>query len=297
MQNIAGYTYVRNGFEYGVPFIESIKSVLPVCEEFIVVVGDSTDGTREAIEALNSPKIKIVDTQWDMNLRKGGKVFAQQSNIGIDAINGDWVFHIQADEVMHENDLPKIKEAVERYSKDLEVDGLLFPFLHFWGDYNHIQNSRRVHRNEIRVFKNRGLIRAYRDSQGFRKYKTIDGYESGAEPGQKLKVKFLNAPVYHYNGVKDHLAMHNKIKNFNYFYGADIEAPENSGFNYHTVPRVTKFKGLHPVVMRDKIEGYKHVFEHDRSQAAWKPKDKLIQPIEDLFGYRFGEYKNYILLK
>ncbi len=47
------------------PFLQSIQSVLPVVDEFVVVVGDSTDGTRDAILKL-SPKIRIVDTVWDM---------------------------------------------------------------------------------------------------------------------------------------------------------------------------------------------------------------------------------------
>ena len=74
---ISGFSYVRNGFDYGCPIIESIESVLPICDEFVIAVGDSNDGTREAIVGLNSPKIKIIDTVWNMELREGGKVFAQ----------------------------------------------------------------------------------------------------------------------------------------------------------------------------------------------------------------------------
>jgi len=110
---ISGFSYVRNGFEYGYPFIEAIQSVLPVCDEFVIAVGDSTDGTREAIAKLDPQKIKIIDTKWDMQLREGGKVFAQQANIALDNITGDWAFHIQADEVIHENDLQKIIAAIK----------------------------------------------------------------------------------------------------------------------------------------------------------------------------------------
>ena len=108
---ISGFSYVRNGFEYGYPFLEAIQSILPICDEFVVAVGDSTDKTREAIEKLNSPKIKIIDTIWDMNLREGGKIFAQQANIALDNTTGDWAFHIQADEVIHEKDLPVITDS------------------------------------------------------------------------------------------------------------------------------------------------------------------------------------------
>ncbi len=301
MVKISAYGYVRNGFLYGVPFLESIQSVLPICDEFIVVVGDSTDGTREAIVELNSPKIKIIDTVWNDNLRKEGKIFAQQSNIGLDHCTGDWVIHIQADEVVHENDLQKITEYIERYNDNPRVDGFLQPFLHFWGDYNHIRTSRRVHRNEIRVFKNSSSIRAYRDSQGFRKFHSQENYKNGSERGTKLNVIKLNVPVYHYNAVRSLNAMELKANNFQYYYGHTEEAlteiPSISNFNYHEVDRVGKFTGTHPKVMESAIKNYIFVFEHDTSQAVWKTKDKLLQKIEDALNTRFFEYKNYKLIK
>ena len=151
---LAGFTYVRNGFDYGVPFLESIQSVLPICEELIVAVGDSTDGTREAIVQLNSPKIKIIDTVWDMQLREGGKVFAQQANIALDHVKADWCLHIQSDEVLHEKELAYIQSQIEKNDADKNVEGFILPFVHFWGGYDHIRNTRRVHNFEIRIFRN-----------------------------------------------------------------------------------------------------------------------------------------------
>lgn len=298
---ISAYGYVRNGFLYGVPFLESMQSVLPVCHEYIAVVGDSTDGTREAIQNLNNPKIKIIDTIWDETLRKEGKIFAQQSNIGLDHCSGDWVFHIQADEVIHENDLPKITELITKYNDNPKVDGFLQPFLHFWGDYNHIRTSRRVHRNEVRVFKNSPKIRAYRDSQGFRKFHSLENYKNGTENGIKLNVIKLDAPVFHYNAVRSLRAMELKSNNFQYYYGNTDEAlkelPDISHFNYHQVDRVGKFLGTHPKVMEETISNYLYTFVHDKNQAVWKTKDKYLQKIEDFLGVRLFEYKNYKLVK
>lgn len=297
---ISGYGYVRNGFLYGVPFLESIQSVLPICDEFIAVVGNSTDGTREAIENLNNPKIKIIDTIWDDSLNKDGKIFAQQSNIGLENVTGDWVFHIQADEVIHEKDFPKILENINKYDKIPKVEGFLQPFLHFWGDYNHIRNSRAVHKNEIRIFKNNPQIRAFRDSQGFRKFQSIEDYNNGTEKGEKLKVVRLEAPIFHYNAVRSRENMVLKSHNFVYYYGHTenkLEEQPKEEFNYHTVDRVTKFLKTHPEVMTETISKYLYVFEHDTSQARWDKNDKLIQPFEDYFNIRIGEYKNYILLK
>lgn len=293
---ISGFSFVRNGFNYGCPFVEAIQSILPICDEFIVAVGDSTDGTREAIEGLNDPKIRIIDTVWDMASRKGGKTFAQQTNIALDACTGDWVFHIQADEVVHENDLPKIVAAIEKYDSDKRVEGFVFPFMHFWGDYQHVRDSRRKHRNEIRVFRNDKLIRSYRDSQGFRAYDSLEQYEQNEPGGKKLHVRKLDVPVFHYTGVRSQNLMYNKEKEFAYQYGFDAQVKAEP-FNYHKVDRVKLYNGPHPKVMEAQIAAYDYKFEHDRSQATWAKKDKYIQPIEDLLGYRFGEYKNYILIK
>jgi hypothetical protein len=295
---ISGFSYVRNGIEYDYPFIEAVRSILPICDEFVMVLGDSTDSTREAIDRIHSPKIKIIDTVWDMNNRKDGKVFAQQANVGLDHITGDWAFHIQADEVIHEKDLPKIPEAIERYDADPRVEGLLFPFIHFWGGYNYVRNTRRVHKNEIRVLRNNPLIRSYRDSQGFRKYHSVEGYENG-EKGEKLTVRKIDVPVYHYNGVRGTDVQKRKVNTFISMYNQDVEfaAEQIPSFNYNDVDRVEVFQGSHPALMEERVKAFEHSFLFDPQKAKWRLKDRLIQPIEDVLGFKFGEYKNYKLLK
>jgi glycosyltransferase involved in cell wall biosynthesis len=295
---ISGFSYVRNGIAYDYPFLESIQSILPICDEFVMVLGDSTDSSREAILSLNSDKIRIVDTVWDMNNRTGGKVFAQQANEGLDHITGDWAFHIQADEVIHERDLPKILDAIQTYDRDERVEGLLLPFIHFWGSYDYIRTSRKMHKNEIRVIRNNQLIRSYRDSQGFRKYSGQAGYDAG-EKGEKLFVKKVDAPVNHYNGVRKKEVQDKKVHTFVSMYTPDMPVSKQTyeEFNFNNVDRVEKFKESHPAVMTARITSFDQPFTFDPKKAKWRLKDKLIQPIEDILGVRFGEYKNYRLLK
>jgi glycosyltransferase involved in cell wall biosynthesis len=293
---ISGFCYVRNGLDYGYPFLEAIKSILPVCDEFVVAVGESTDGTREAIEKLDPGKIKIIDTVWDMSFREGGKVFAQQANIGLDHIKGDWAFHIQADEVIHENDLPKIVAAIKENDSKKKVEGFILPFLHFWGSYKYIRNTRRVHKHEIRIFRNDKLIRSYADSQGFRKYSSIDAYENG-EKGEKLTVKKIDAPIFHYNNVRPHSLQKKKLHTFEFLHNQDLDEKVYDYFDYQKVDRLAEFKGQHPGVMQTKIKEQDWVFDYDPTKAAWKAKDKIMQPIEDLLGFKIGEFKNYKLIK
>ncbi len=296
---ISGFSYVRNGFDYGVPFIEAIKSALPICDEFIIAVGDSSDGTREAIADLNSDKIRMIDTIWDPNLKTGGKIFAQQTNIALDQITGDWAFHIQADEVIHEKQINNIKKAIEQYDADYSVDGFILPFLHFWGGYNYYRNSRRVHNFEIRIFRNSIGARSYRDSQGFRKYSSMEGYQNGTEKGEKLRVKLVDATVYHYNGVRPPVAFRKKAQMFGEQY-LEKEAVEKQlikiNYDWNIVDRVALFKGVHPCYMHEKVNAQNWEYTFDKSKARWKLKDRFIQPIEDFIGFKIGEYKNYKLI-
>jgi len=292
---ISGFSYVRNGFDYGVPFLEAYQSILPVCDEFVVTVGEGNDGTKEAIQKLNDPKIRIIDTVWDMSLRANGKIFAQQTNMALDAITGDWAFHIQADEVIHENDIYKIKEAVERNDNDKRVEGFILPFIHFWGGYDHIRTSRRVHKNEVRLFRNGLGVRSYRDSLGFRKYRDFKAYANDTEKGEKLRVKKINAPIYHYTEVRGPGAKTKKAAAIGAFYEKNDGKPvQKEEYGYD---RLEKFTGTHPRLMNEKVKAQDWEYVFNPKKAVWRTKDRIMQPIEDILGFKIGEYKNYKLIK
>lgn len=296
---ISGYSYIRNGLQFDYPFIQSLQSVLPIVDEFIMVVGDSSDGTREAIENLKSDKIKIVDSVWNMNMRRGGKLFAHQSNLGLDAVSGDWIVHIQADEIIHENDILKLKEHILRYGQDERVEALLFPFLNFRGDYEHIHTGRDAHRFEIRAFRFNKLIRAYKDSQGFRKYSSLQAYEEG-ESGKKLRVVKIDIPVYHYSYVRPPKKMKQKSEFFSRFWDDDetvkrkFEGVEE--FEFNEVDKLELFHGSHPKSMEPYINKKDWDFKYDPLKAKTSLRHRILNKIENLTGWRIGEYKNYKLL-
>ena len=294
---ISGFTYVRNGFTYGYPFIESIKSLLPIVDELIVVVGDSTDGTREAIEQLNDPKIVIVDSIWDEENRKSGKIFAQQSNLGIKAIKGSWAVHLQVDELLHEEDLQKILGYIKIADERTEIDGLLFPFYHFWGDFNHIRNTRKTHAFEIRAFKNTGNVLAYKDSQGFRIYPSEQSYLEGHR-GKKMCVLNTGVPIFHYSYTRNPALMKAKANFFHRFWHDNkwIEAHTNEAdFDYNDVDRLEVFNKSHPLLMRETIEGKDWDFTYNPSQSNMRWKELLLYRFEKLTGIRPFSYKNYLL--
>ncbi|MFM2048233.1 MAG: hypothetical protein RI955_781 [Bacteroidota bacterium] len=291
---VSGFTYIRNGFKFGYPFIESIQSILPICDEVIVAVGNSEDGTREALVNLGK-KIKIVDTIWDDNLRLDGRIFAQQCNVALAECTGDWLFHIQADEVIHEDDYGIIKSSLLKENENKNVDGFLFQFINFYGDYFTINNTRKVHKKEIRIIRNNKNIFSYKDSQGFRKFSSELSYNNGIELGEKLNIKEIKARVFHYNYVRNEVESIEKAKYFDRFWHSDknIENKYKEKPNRYSIERVKKFDGTHPLTMNKIVNEFKSDFDTTKITGINGLKNKVIYAIEDLLGFKIGEYKNY----
>ena len=136
---VSGFTFIKNATKLYIPLKESILSVLPLVDEFVIAVGDndSDDSTLEIIEEIESSKIKIIHTIWDTTTYTKNTEFARQTDIAKEACKGDWLIYIQADEAIHESDHLAIKKAMQKYQNDKEIEGLLVHYRHFWGDCNH----------------------------------------------------------------------------------------------------------------------------------------------------------------
>jgi len=286
---VAGFTFIRNAIKFDYPVKEAILSILPICDEMIVAVGNSDDATRALIANIAPDKIKIIDTVWNESLKEGGKVLADETNKAFAAIStdADWCFYIQGDECMHEQYIPVVKAAMEKWKDHAEVDGLLFKYLHFYGSYDYVGNSSKWYPREIRVIKNNSNIFSYQDAQGFRK-----------KPDTKLNVKAIDAYIYHYGWVREPSAMQAKWNNFGRFWNGD-EWSENAAktfageFDYSQIDSLKKFSGTHPAVMQERINNMNWQFDRDLSYNNLKLKDRFKNWIEALTGKRPFDYKNY----
>src|SRR4030095_6121766 len=169
---ISGFTFVRNAVKYGYPLVESVRSLLPIVDEMVICAGNSEDSTNQLIESIGDKKIKVVHSTWNDNLREGGKVLAVETDKAMDAVSpdSDWLFYLQADEVLHERYYDIIRDMLNRYKNDKEVEGFLFHYHHFYGSFRFIADGRKWYSKEIRIIRNDRHIRSYRDAQGFRKY-------------------------------------------------------------------------------------------------------------------------------
>src|SRR3972149_5841908 len=130
---ISGFSMAKNAAKLYYPVKESVMSVLPLVDEFVFALGDcdKDDTTREQLESIRSEKLKIIDTVWDIEKYPRGMEHAHQTDVAKEQCRGDWLFYLQADEVVHENDLPIIKSLCEKFLSDAEVEGLLFKYMHF----------------------------------------------------------------------------------------------------------------------------------------------------------------------
>jgi hypothetical protein len=284
---VCGFSFVRNAIKYGYPIKEAILSVLPLCDHFVVAVGNSEDGTLDYIKRIESDKIQIIETIWDDTLRVGGAVLAVETNKAFDAIQGeyDWCFYIQGDEVLHEKYHPVIHKEMERWRDHPEVEGLLLKYLHFWGSYDYVGNSRDWYRREIRIIRNDKAVRSYKDAQGFRKN------------DRKLNVKLIDAYMYHYGWVKSPAIMMDKIRDISKLWHDDAwirDKYENLElFNYSEVNSIKLFDDMHPAVMQKRIDSLNWKVELDPKKVKFSIKGRILNFIEFTTGKRLFEYKNY----
>jgi hypothetical protein len=270
---VTGFTFIRNAVKFDYPVVEAIRSVLPLCTDFIVAVGKSEDATLDLIQHIDPQRIKIIETIWDDSpeMKTGGKVFAEETNKAFNEVpaESDWAFYIQGDEVIHEKYYDAILSSMEKYKDDKTVDGLLFKYLHFYGSYDYIGISPRWYQYEIRVIKNNKKIYSYHDAQGFRK-----------DNDKKLNVKLLDAYVYHYGWVKEPGTIARKVDNANSFYRGQQfpdKVMSDEMFDYYSIDALSSFTDTHPQVMEERIKRKNWKFEYDFSfnRLSFKYKTKI----------------------
>lgn len=283
---ISGFSIVRNAILLEYPFIESVESILPFCDEFIIACGDSEDATPELCDALSRKypdKVKVVHSVWQKEKQSGGGQLKRQTDEALAYCKHDWCFYIQADEVFLESDFHHLQPLLEKATRDDRVDGILFNYLHFYGSYSYQIEGRNWYRKEVRLFKNYRGIEAFRDAQGFRK------------KGNPLTVLESPARIFHYGYVRSPESFQKKQREMDNWWGG---AP---GKVKKEFPRLVNHIGLkrysevHPASMAKKIKAPNPFDPKDFSRKWDKREIKNLLTLlwEILFPFRFGEFKNY----
>jgi hypothetical protein len=291
---VCGFSFVKNGVKFDYPVVEAITSILPICDHFVVAVGDCDDGTLELIQSIKSEKIEIIKTVWDPTLKERGRVLASETNKAFDVIppEYDWCFYIQGDEVVHEKYLPAILSAMEENLSNKAVDGLIFHYSHFYGTYDYVGDSRSWYRSEIRIIRNDKNIRSWNDAQGFR-----------WKNAKKLTGIFVSASMYHYGWVRPPKKMKEKLDGSKQYWSAEskhIKASNQTSPEYdyaRSIDSLTLFKETHPTVMKKRIEQLNWHPDLSEKKKKFTARYFVLYWFEKIFHYRPFENKHFIEIR
>jgi len=277
---LSGFTFCRNAVALGYPFRESIRSILPIVDEFVVALGPSEDGTGDLLEKIGSPKIRIVESPWDENQTIDARVLSTQATFALSYCRFPWAFHLQADEVIHEEDLPRLQSLTREHLANRQVLGFMFRFIHFYLDYRTV--NPWAFRREVRIVRNDGRLRSAGDSCGFARK------SDGLYLGKKLlgrEILWTGARVFHYSSVMPRVALAKKITSMSRIRHGNPPVEALEEMTRKGIARLERnytimkeFRGSHPSVMRERIAAaerfrtrvnrflnwrfYRHAFTH-----------------------------------
>lgn len=291
---ISGFTFVRNGVKFDYPVLESLRSLLPLVDELVVVVGKGEDETFARIQALaaGEPKLRVFESAWDERLRKDGAILAQQTDLALSHCTGDWGLYLQADEVLHEDDYPRIRAALERAHARDDVDGLLFDYVHFYGDFFVVNLSPSAYRHEVRAVRlGRGIV-SWRDAQGFRRKVAHEGHAHFLKP----RVLRTGARIFHYGWVRPPEVMREKTVAMDKLYHPDGSPGTGDNYKYKRIYGLERFAGTHPAVMRERVERKRWRVDLMAFPLSWEWKDArkvAARWMEKLTGRLPFQYRNY----
>ncbi len=241
---ISGFTIVRNAIKYNYPVVESINSILPICDEVILNVGDSEDDTLPLIQSIQSPKIRIIQNRWDMS--EGTNILSNQTNLALQECRGDWAFYLQTDEVVHEADLPVLKRLMDQHLDNQAIDAFRFKWLHFYGSYYRYRIDSGWYQKQDRIIRNNGKIRSFGDAYGFER-----------QDGRPLNRKSTGCLLYHYGWVHSEDVMtQRRINAENIGFTSLTQEERERDYSYGDLSRFPIYFGTHPAVMGERIKDH-----------------------------------------
>ena len=283
---ISAFTFIKNGEILGYPFIQSIQSILPIVDEFVINVGQSEDDTLALIQSINDPKIRIIQSTWNDNMHDRGYVYGQQKMIAQFNCTGDWAFYIEGDEVYHEDDLDKIKASMQMHVDDLEVEALIFDFYHFYGNANSYLDSPGWYRSEARIIKN--SVRSYAPDGLF--WLVLDSNKKGRYP----KAKHTGAHCYHYGWVRSEEQMNLKSKKVQKYWGGE---PAKIDYSQMDQSIIKGFSGIHPKIVKDWLPKDRGIYQADPNYESTKKqkKHRLMLKLEKWFNLELSKKHYYTI--
>lgn len=282
---VAGFTLIANAVRLDFPIREALHSILPLCDELVVNLGPSDDGTEALIRGMADPRIRVISGTWDRQL--GGAMLAVETQRALQTCRADWAIYIQADEVLHERDLSRLGEALRRADRDPRVEGLLVEFTHFYGGPEWIGTGRAWYRREVRAVRTGIGVQSHEEAQGFR-----------VGPGlRKIRARASGARYYHYGWARSLTALKHKRQADNalYYGGRPRRADLDQALPWEV--GVRPFAGTHPAVMEPWVTAHRSSAGARFAPSRWTPRRlslALSLGLERMTGWRPFEFRNYV---
>ncbi|HOE43169.1 MAG TPA: glycosyltransferase [Rhodoferax sp.] len=278
--SISGFTFIRNGVTLDFCFEASIRSLLPLVDEFVIAVGNSSDDTLNRVRAIGDPKIRILETIWNDRMADRGFVYAQQKMIAQYACTGDWAFYLEGDEVIHEDELTSIRASIEQHHPNPEVEALVFDYYHFYGSCDWIAVSPAWYRRECRLIRN--TIRSYAPDGQY--WLVTSQHKRPRNP----KAALANAHIFHYGWVRRNEDMNKKLTQVSKYWGTPAAIVTYGQFDARALK---PFKGTHPQVVQAWLTTSAE--QTLRIDPGYRPTGKenkhhLMQRIENFTGLDFS---------
>jgi hypothetical protein len=289
---ISGFTFLRNGQKLDFPFVASIRSILPLVDEFVIALGPCEDNTEQMIRAIGDPKIRIIPTTWNERMRGdysvGGFVYGQQKSIALFNCTGDWAFYLEADEVLHENDLPKIRTAMEKYLDDERVEALVFDYIHFYGNANTCVDCPGWYREEVRIIRN--SIPSWSSEALF--FNVVEKHKKSRYP----RAAHVGATIYHYGWLRGQAEMNQKLVEVHKYWTDSQPKPVDYTQFDGTILRL--FEGTHPQAVQSWLPPATGIFQTDPNYRLTlrEKKYRWMSRLEKVLGVRFKK-THYRLLR
>lgn len=283
---ISGFTFLKNGQILGYPFVQSIQSILPIVDEFIIALGPCEDESEKILKAMSEPKLKIIHTQWNDKMKDRGYVYGQQKMIAQFNCSGDWIFYLEADEVVHEKDISTIKSSMKKHLNNDEVEALVFDYLHFYGNKNSYLWSPGWYRRAPRILKN--SVRSYAPDGLF--WLVLEKNKIGRYP----KAALVGATIYHYGWVRSEKQMNLKSKQVQQYWNKSYQTIDYSQIDQNIIK---EFSGTHPEVLKDWLHNVTDIYRADPHYQLTKKekKHRFMIILEKLFGLELSK-KHYKLV-
>jgi len=285
---ISGFTLVRDAIRLDFPIVPAIRSLLPLVDEMVVNLGRSDDGTEALLRSIDDPKVRIIETEWDLG--RGSALLREETDRALAACRHPWGVYIQADEVLHEAGVDPIRRAIAELDRRPEVEGLVVRYRHIFAFPDLEAVNRRWYRREVRVLRTDPSfgIRSFRDAQGFRV----------GVADRRVRARLVDAEMFHYGYLRSARAMRGRVAVDQALYDR-ASRPTRDPALLRWFPGLRRFGGRHPAAAQAWVA--EHAMDPERRVAA--PRFELehlrfyaSDLIERATGARLFEYRNYDLV-